>query len=120
MKRATILFAACLILTAAAAPALRAGAEQSAVADQNLNQMIAKAKTPADHDAIAAYYDREAAENENKVKLHRASENIYTKGTNQLHCNALIKAYQRAAAQDRALAAQHRRMARELKAKSRQ
>lgn len=120
MKRATILLLAALIVLAVGAPALRAGGDQAAVTDRNLNQMIAKAKTPADHEAIATYYDREAAENENKVKLHRASENIYTKGANQVHCNALVKDYQRAAEEDRALAARHHRMARELKAKSHQ
>lgn len=44
--------------------------------------MIAKAKTAPDHEAIADYYDREAAENDKMVKLHRASENIYTKTPN--------------------------------------
>jgi hypothetical protein len=31
--------------------------------------MIPHAKTPADHEAIAAYYDTEAAENEKKSLL---------------------------------------------------
>ncbi|HZO83200.1 MAG TPA: hypothetical protein VFB33_16010 [Candidatus Binataceae bacterium] len=112
MKRASGLFAAALIVLAAAVSAGRVAAQPAAVTSENLNQMIAKAKAPADHEAIAAYYDGEAAANEKMVKLHRASENIYTKTTNVLHCKALIRSYQQAAEQDRALAAWHRAMAR--------
>jgi hypothetical protein len=116
VKRPTVLLAASFLLLAAATLlTVRADAQQSVVTAQNLNQMIANAKTPADHEAIAAYYDKEATENEKMVELHRASKNIYTKTPNQLHCNALIKSYQAAANADKALAAGHRQMAEKLK-----
>ena len=111
MKRVSGWLAAALVVLAVALLPGRVAAQQATVTSENLNQMIAKAKTPADHEAIAAYYDGEAAENEKMVKLHRASENIYTKTTNVLHCKALIRSYQQAAEQDKALAAWHRAMA---------
>jgi hypothetical protein len=68
VKRISILIAAGLLLLAAATLfTIRATAQQTVVTDDNLNQMIAHAKTPADHEAIAAYYDTEAAENDKSL-----------------------------------------------------
>lgn len=92
-------------------PIMRADAQQTVVTDNNLNQMITSAKTPADHEAIAAYYDTEAAENEKKARLHELNKNMYSKADFSAHCNALIGAYQNAAKEDKALAADHRKMA---------
>jgi len=112
MKRISMLVAAGLFLLAAAiVPTIRAVAQQTAVTDDNLNQMITSAKTPADHEAIAVYYDTEAAENEKKASLHSRNKNMYTKLDFSAHCNALIREYQQAAKQDKALAAFHREMA---------
>ena len=62
MKRVSILLGAGLVLLAAASlPIVKEGAQQTAVTEDNLNQMITSAKTPADHEAIAVYYDTEAA-----------------------------------------------------------
>ena len=67
MKRVTILLAAGLVLLAAASlPIMRAGAQQAVVTDANLDQMIASAKTPADHDAIAAFYEQQATDAKKK------------------------------------------------------
>jgi hypothetical protein len=112
MKRVTILLAAGLVLLAAASlPIIKASAQQTAVTDDNLSQMTTSAKTPADHEAIAAYYDTEAAENEKKASLHSRNKNMYSKLDFSAHCNALIRDYQQAAQQDKALAAFHRAMA---------
>lgn len=110
MKRVTGLVAGCLILLAMVLPVITAGAQPAPVTSDNLNQMIAAAKIPADHEAIAAYYDHEAAENEKMVALHKASKNIYSKANNQMHCSSLIKAYEGAARESKALAASHRAM----------
>ncbi len=115
MKRLTILFALALILGVAA---IGARAEEGAVNGGNLNQKIAAAKSAADHEAIALYYDNEAAENEKMVSLHRVSKNIYSKSNNQLHCNNLIKAYEQAVSEDKELAAMHRQMAKEASRQS--
>jgi len=124
MKRATMLLAAELVLLAATTvPTMWAGTQDTAVTDQNLGHMISIAKTPADHEAIAAYYDREAAENKKKTELYRVSEKMYTnraetahfarriKTLNLIHCSALMKSYEQAANEDRALAAGHREIA---------
>jgi hypothetical protein len=80
MKRITILLAAALVLAAAASlPSIRAGAQQAVVTDDNLDQMIATAKTPAEHEAIAAYYEQEAADAKKKAALHRQSAATYRK-----------------------------------------
>jgi hypothetical protein len=114
MKQFSLLLAIGLCALAfTALPLTRAVAQQpGVVTDANLNQMIKNAKTPSDHEAIAEYYDKEAAENENKAKLHQISESVYFKTSNRLHCGGLIKAYKAAARQDKALAAAHRQMAR--------
>ncbi len=85
MKRVTILLAAGLVLLAAVSlPIIEAGAQQTAVTDDNLNQMIASAKTPADHEAIAAYYDAEAAENEKRLLFTAATRTCTANLTFQL------------------------------------
>jgi hypothetical protein len=112
MKRVTMLLAAGFVLLAAASqPIMRADAQQTVVTDNNLSQMITSAKTPANHEAIAAYYDTEAAENEKKARLHELNKNMYSKADFSAHCNALIGAYHNAAKEDKALAADHRKMA---------
>ena len=117
MKRVTTLLAIGIILLAGAAlHTNRANAQQAVVTDNNLNEMLKSAKTPTDYEAIAAYYDKEGAENEKKADLHRAMENMYTKPVNQLHCNPLVNAYREAADQDKALAAYHREMAKKAAA----
>ncbi len=111
MRRVAVLLGGVLLVLGMTLATIRAGAQPEVVTNDNLNQMIAKAKTPADHEAIAAYYDHEGANNDKMAELHRASENIYTKTTNVLHCKALIKSYEEAAREDQALAAWHREMA---------
>lgn len=111
MRRVAVLLGGVLLVLGMTLATIRAGAQPEVVTNDNLNQMIAGAKTPADHEAIAAYYDHEAANNQKMAELHRASENIYTKTTNVLHCKALIESYEEAAREDRALAGWHREMA---------
>ena len=80
MKRVTMLLAAVLLLLAAAGlPTMRAGAQQAVVTDDNLDQMITSAKTPADHEAIAAFYEQQAADAKKKAELHRNTADTYRK-----------------------------------------
>ena len=118
MRRVIILLAAGIIMLAATTlPTFRASAQQAVVTDDNLDQSLASAKTPADYEAIAAYYDKEAADNDARAKLHHAVHHNYVKfhlktATDMApHCDSLAKDYQRAADQDKALAAGHRKMA---------
>jgi hypothetical protein len=123
MRRVTILLAAGLILLAAISlPTFRAAAQQAVVTDGNLDESLASAKTPADYEAIAAYYDKEAADNEARAKLHHAVHHNYEKFKWKTstdmgpHCDDLAKYYQRAANQDKDLAAGQRKMAKKADA----
>jgi hypothetical protein len=118
MNRVTLFLAVGLVLFAATSmTTVRAVAAQE-VTDANLGEMIANAKTPADHEAIAAFYDKEAADAEAKAKLHHAVHKNYEsfkmKPTEMAHhCDELGKYFERGAAEAKALAAAHRAMAKE-------
>lgn len=124
MRKAFLLLAVGLLFAAVTAlPVLPANAQSTVVTDDNLDQALANAKTPADHEAIAAYYDKEAADNEAKAKLHHAVHHDYEKfhlkpPDMANHCNELAKSFERAARLDKDLAAEHHAMAKKLAAKS--
>lgn len=118
MKRVTGLLIAALMVLAVILPTVRAGAQTATVTDDNLNQMIANAKTPADHEAIAAYYDKEAARLAEYARLHHSTHETYEKFRLKPpdmahHCDELAKSYQRGADQATALAKEHRAMEKE-------
>lgn len=106
MNRVILSLAIGLMLLAAAP---RAGAHQ--LTADNLNQMIASAKTPADHEAIADYYENQAAENQKMVVYHAGMANMFTKGAHPSNCRELVKQYRAAAEAAGALAKEHRAMA---------
>ncbi len=81
---------------------------------------ITAATTSADHEAIAAAYERESAELERKAKAHDSMGRAYKafgaqKGMSgaamSAHCERLVKSYKEAAEANRQLAAEHRAMA---------
>jgi hypothetical protein len=87
-----------------------------------LEKAITGAKTSADHEAIASYYDREAATAKDKAAEHRKLAETYrtlaASGRAPLqpmgiHCQQLAQTYESAAADNAALATAHRQMARE-------
>jgi hypothetical protein len=80
---------------------------------------ITAATTPADHEAIAAAYDKEATSLEAKAREHEQMAKAYSsagpkKGMDSAamhaHCATLAKRYSEAAAENRELAKQHRAM----------
>ena len=89
----------------------------------NLEKAVSEAKTPADHEAIAAYYDKEAATAKDKAAEHRRLVETYRtlaatprgQGFQSMgnHCQKLAQTYESAAADNTALAAAHRQMAQE-------
>jgi hypothetical protein len=118
MKRLTVLLAAGLVLFAAASlPTIRAGAQPTAVTDDNLNQMIASAKAPADHEAIAAYYEQQAASAKKNAELHRNTADTYRKlkmgkpVDMARMCDGIAAMWDKIAADDLKLAKEHHRMA---------
>ncbi len=96
----------------------------------DLPSAIANAKTPADHEAIAAYYDAQAKAAREKVEQHRAMASAY-KGhpapagsktthsgvfsTMPNHCDDLVKMYESSRKEYEAMAAAHRKAASEIK-----
>jgi hypothetical protein len=81
---------------------------------------IAAAKTPADHEAIAVAYDKEAARLEARAKEHEevaksyqaagATQKGYNAASMAMHCKRLAETYAAAAKESRELAKEHRTM----------
>lgn len=85
---------------------------------KNIEQMIATAKTPAEHEAIAAYYDQQAqaahAKHEEHLKMKASYEKIphlASKTGLPWHCSTIAANYQKTATEYEALAKLHRDMA---------
>ena len=94
------------------------GAQQAEKFD--LEKAVTGAKTPADHEAIASYYDREGATAKAKAKEHRklaeSYRNLAVAGRQfhmEDHCQRLAQYYESAAAENAELAEAHRQMAQE-------
>lgn len=80
---------------------------------------IGAAKTPADHEAIAAAFDQEAVRLEALAKDHEKMAQTYRSMSSKkgmasasmhAHCANLAKRYQEAALENRELAKEHRAM----------
>jgi len=120
MKRITLFLAPILMLiTVASLPIIRAGAQSSVVTDDNLNEMIANAKTPSDHEAIAAYYEQQAADAKKKAALHRNTADTYRKlkiskpvGMAEM-CDGIASMWTKIAAGDTKLANAQRELAKQ-------
>jgi hypothetical protein len=109
---ATILAGALAALVGGATPAHAVSAEE-----------IAKASTPADHQALAAQYAKEAADARAQAAKHRKMAETYTsgvsnpkvssstKGSMKLHCERLAHDFDAVAQEADALAAMHRELA---------
>lgn len=89
---------------------------------KNVEQMIVEAKTPADHDAIAAYYDQEAKaahqKHEEHLKMKASYEKIphlASKTGLPWHCSTIAANYEKTAKEYEALAKLHRDMAKTAK-----
>ena len=111
----TVLFLGAVLLL----PASRLPAEEQ----MDMEKMISSAKTAADHEALAAEYESEAAAAKAKAAEHREMAESYKKlggaaiGKLHLdeHCERLAKSYEKAAMEYEALAKAHREMAKAAK-----
>ena len=111
MKRLNLFPVIALVLIAMSVVATAARAQIPTVTEDDLVQSVQNAKTPADHEAIAAYYDQEAKEAEKKAALHRQSaSNLKPVGMANM-CNSLAEYWDKVATQDKQLAEAHRKMA---------
>jgi len=111
------------VLTLALAAALAAPPVSRAIAagESDIEAKIAAAKTPADHDAIAAYYEQQAADARTKIDEHKKMAADYKKMPHNSkvhfdqHCAALSRDYASAAKEYDALAKAHHQMAKQAK-----
>ena len=97
-----------------AVPTSRAGATDSG----NVEGKIASAKTVADHEALATYYDQQAAEARTKADEHRKMGAAYKafggfalKAELPRHCDSFANKFQADAKMYQQMAAAHRAMA---------
>lgn len=101
--------------------AVLAGLEGCSTQHPDIARMVMDAKTPADHEAIAAYYEKEAAANEAEASSHRQLAATYREFHNTYknnmapHCEIAADYYSRIAAQDSALALEHRELVQDSK-----
>jgi len=101
--------------------AVLAGLEGCSTQHPDIARMVMDAKTPADHEAIAAYYEKEAAANEAEASSHRQLAATYREFHNTYknnmapHCEIAADYYSRIAAQDSALAQEHRKLVQDSK-----
>jgi len=85
----------------------------------DMDAMIQKATTKADHEALATHYEQEAKALQAKAADHRTMAQTYaksggyavTKGNLLQHCESLAATYEKAAGENLELAKQHRQLA---------
>jgi len=91
----------------------------SAQVGKSIEQMVTEAKSPADHEAIAAYYEKEAQVAHQKHAEHKKLADFYAatpalkskSGTLFNHCGDAAKKYEGIAKDYESLAKVHREMA---------
>jgi hypothetical protein len=93
-----------------------------AASETDIADRIANARTRADHEAIAKYYDEQAEEARGLAKKHEKMAEAYRRAGGPMvkaqmpeHCDGLAVYYSGLAKQNDAMAASHRRMAAEAK-----
>ncbi len=98
-----------------------AGVDQPTPAS-DMRQAVLEAKSKADHESLAAQYEREAQEDEQKAKLHEDMAKAYAKvgyltekQNFTRHCDVIAQKYKDAAVENLALAKAHKELAEKMK-----
>ena len=111
---------AILLAIAVATPVARPAVEQEKLSHKELKALIASARTPADHERIAAYYRAEAQTLAAKQREHEEELEQYYKNTARYpskyptmgdHCRGLATYYKMTAQKAAALAEMHEQLA---------
>ena len=96
-------------------------ATDAKLSSPSFEQQVEAAKTPTDHQAIAAIYDQKAAEARSQADVHRRMLKTYGAGPSgrvgfdaRAHCGALVSKYQEIATEYVGLADYHRAMAKNV------
>jgi predicted secreted protein len=105
-------------MTATIALALLIGmvpmAASAQVTDDNVVQQLQSAKTPADHQALADYFNAKAEAAAANAAKHESMAGVSQRGAHDVwreHCSSLVKTYRRQASDYRALAKQQEQLA---------
>lgn len=112
MKPLMLVLASAMLLSVAATaiPATRAFAQET-----DIEQMVENAKTPADYEAIAAYYNKKGDEAQQQLDWHEALLKTYKQNprlsTMQMHCERLVHIYKDEAKEDKVMADLYRQRA---------
>ena len=93
------------------------------ITSENIAQRITGAKTPADHEAIAAFYRAQAGEADTKIKAHEKMKQSYRSFDKSAHyerwhrwyCDSLINSSRTAKSDYEALAEEHEHIAEAIK-----
>jgi hypothetical protein len=115
-----------LMLTAVLVGGVAVGADDGTrLSKGELKNLVATAKTAADHERLAGYFDAKAAQLESDAKDHDELAQEYKrnptvsrrveKSQSYEHCRELARDFAKAAQDARRLAADHRAMAKEAK-----
>jgi hypothetical protein len=119
MKRLMMVLAPVLLVLVAATalPTTRAFAQDKDTT--NIEEMIQNAKTPADYEAIADYYQKRGDEAQKQLEWHQSLYKTYEANPRQsqlrMHCHRLIRIYKDQAKEDKVMADQYRDMAKKAK-----
>ena len=93
------------------------------IAKMDMEQMVASAKTAADHENLAKQYEAEAAEARANAEMHQKMAEAYRKQGGAIvlklhfdqHCDGLVRNFKSEADEYDALAKAEREMAKEMK-----
>lgn len=107
-----------LALSACAERAARPEGEHRRGHHLSLEQAVKQAKTPADHEAVAARYERKANKLLKSSRYHERLAETYARTDNPKmaadsarHCRAIAQKFKEAAEEMKAMAKMHREMA---------
>jgi hypothetical protein len=90
------------------------------LSQKQVKALIASAKTAEDHNKLACYYRAEAKSEEKQAKYHEEMGELYKSSSNAkhdmvTHCKQFADEARKAAEADNQLAAEHEKMAEEVK-----
>jgi hypothetical protein len=92
-----------------------------AYTEEEVERLIETASTPEDHMKLAEYYDEQAMKMEKEASRHTAMAQAYEKRGKRthlsVHCRALSAKYRESEGEYKALADEHRKMAKEARGK---
>lgn len=109
LRMCAVAFAAALVMGRTAAPAYA-----DPITDDNVVEAVSAAKTPADHQALAAYFSAKAATATAQAGTHsRLASSLQGKGRGamRMHCNGLERTYKEQAKDYAALAKEQEALA---------